>query len=272
MNWSSIVFASLGGALGALLGALIGGALSRGRESRTPFTVCVVLGALVGGQFIGPRLYKWNEVRTAEATLLEKRAFRVLKKYEPAAYAKVLAEYKLAVNDESRLSHFTGTVMTEVGDVVSRRMATASDDALLPFMQEIIEKLRRLQPNGDSCFRFLFPQVSGAPDPTLLVEKGSEDHMLEELANLISSSAEDPGRPATQEQIQNRLVPIVTDLQAQYGDALAMLSNPAGPRVDRAKVCSMTISLYDRILRLPPFEAGSLMRGLTQSQAKGAAG
>jgi hypothetical protein len=34
----------------------------------------------------------------------------------------------------------------------------------------------------------------------------------------------------------------------------------------------MTISLYDRILRLPPFEAGSLMRGLTQSQAKGAAG
>ena len=43
-----------------------------------------------------------------------------------------------------------------------------------------------------------------------------------------------------------------------------MLSHAEDPRADRAKVCTITISVYERILQLPPAEASALIRAMTQ--------
>jgi hypothetical protein len=43
-----------------------------------------------------------------------------------------------------------------------------------------------------------------------------------------------------------------------------MLAHAEDPRADRARVCTITISVYERILRLPPRESSDLIRAMTQ--------
>ena len=43
-----------------------------------------------------------------------------------------------------------------------------------------------------------------------------------------------------------------------------MLAHAEDARVDRTKVCAITISVYERILRLPPEQASALLRAMTQ--------
>jgi hypothetical protein len=41
-----------------------------------------------------------------------------------------------------------------------------------------------------------------------------------------------------------------------------MLANAGDPRADRAKVCAITNSIYERILQLPPATASDLLRAM----------
>ena len=43
-----------------------------------------------------------------------------------------------------------------------------------------------------------------------------------------------------------------------------MLAHAEDARVDRGKVCAITISVYERILRFPPDQASALLRAMTQ--------
>ena len=43
-----------------------------------------------------------------------------------------------------------------------------------------------------------------------------------------------------------------------------MIAHADDPRVDRAKVCTITLSVYDRIMSLPPADSSALLRSMTQ--------
>ena len=268
MNWSIVLAASITGALGAVAGGLIGGLLTRkrgGTFSRNVMVVCLVLGAAVGAQVLGPRVSAWYEIRNAEQALLETPVYQVLKKHEPVAYAKILAEFKRTVGEPSRSDAFTTLVMNEVSAVTSRRMGTASQDSLVALIHEMVTNLRKLQGDGDACFRYLFPQVAGPADIGKHFDKAAQDRSLSLLADVIRTSAEQPTEAVPPHVAQEKLVPVVAGLADEFGDDAQMLGNVAAPGVDRQKVCAITISLYDRILKLPESDAAMVLRSLAQS-------
>jgi hypothetical protein len=43
-----------------------------------------------------------------------------------------------------------------------------------------------------------------------------------------------------------------------------LIAHADDPGVDRAKVCTITLSVYDRIMSLPPAQSGALLRSMTQ--------
>lgn len=268
MNWLTVLTSSLAAALGALVGGLIGGLLTRGRKGgsrQIVVVICLVIGAALGAQMLGPRASAWYELHNAEAKLLEIPVYRVLKKHEPAAYAKILAEYERSVADPKQMGAFTSLVMSEVSAVTSRRMSTASQDSLIALMREMLANLRVLQKDGDSCFRYLFPQVAGPIDFAKHFDEPAESRSLTLLAEVIRSSAEEPVKAESPEVAQEKLVPVVRALADEFGDDAQMLGNVAAPGVDRGKVCEITISLYDRILRLPAADASMVLRSLAEA-------
>jgi hypothetical protein len=268
MDWPTVIAASITAALGAIAGGLIAGLLTRGRQGRSRnavLAVCVVVGATAGAQLLGPRASAWYALHNAEDKLLEESVYRILKKHEPAAYSKILAQYERAVADPARMDEFTSLVMNEVSAVTSRRMGTASQDSLMALMREMKDNLRVLQKDGDSCFRYLFPHVAGPADIAKHFDEAAQARSLALLAEVIRTSAEIPAEAVPPNVAQEKLVPVVQALAEEFGDDAQMLGNVAAPGVDRGKVCAITISLYDRILRMPEADAAMVLRSLAQS-------
>ena len=268
MDWPTVIASSITAALGAVAGGLIGALLTRGRPGgarNVVFVICLVIGAAAGAQLLGPRASAWYALHDAEDRLLEASVYRVLKKHEPAAYSKILAEYKRAVADPAQMGEFTSLVMNEVSAVTSRRMGTASQDSLTALMREMLGNLRLLQKDGDSCFRYLFPHVAGPADIAKHFDEAAQARSLALLAEVIRTSAEVPTGAVPPNVAQQKLAPVVQALAEEFGDDAQMLGNVAAPGVDRGKVCAITISLYDRILRMPEADAAMVLRSLAQS-------
>ena len=65
--------------------------------------------------------------------------------------------------------------------------------------------------------------------------------------------------------MKDNLANVINATYEQYGADAQMIAHADDARVDRAKVCTITISVYDRILALPAARRPrELIRAMTQ--------
>jgi hypothetical protein len=229
--------------------------------------VVVVALALVAavGYFAWPHVLTFRAAREAEVKLLQAPLYRVLKQDEPEVYASVLAQYQRLLGDPSRKSAFIDFANNQIAEAATKRIAHASQAALLNLMQDMVARMKVLnQHPGDACYRFLFPHVSGPPLVTRYFDAASQQHTLDLMAEVIRTAAENPVPLPSAESVKANLAPIVDAIYAEFGSDAQMLANAEAPEVNRVKVCSITISLYERILKLPPADSSALIRTMTQ--------
>jgi hypothetical protein len=75
-------------------------------------------------------------------------------------------------------------------------------------------------------------------------------------------------RPA-QAEIEGPLADIINATFEQYGTDAQMVGHPEDPRIDRGRVCEITLSLYERILALPPDVSTKLLRYMAPGAGAG---
>jgi len=215
--------------------------------------------ALAVGAYFG--LQYWQ----TEARFLESPIYPVLQAHEPQVYQKLLGEYRLLAADPTRRDRFVNLANGEIAEAATRRIGHASQDSLLALMHDMVARMRRLNESpGDACYRFLFPHVAGPPDVARYFDPAAQAHTLELMAAVIGSAAEHPVPLPEPASVQGKLAPIVDAIYAEFGSDAQMLANAEAPGVDRVKVCTITISLYERILALPPADSSALIRAMTQ--------
>jgi hypothetical protein len=121
-----------------------------------------------------------------------------------------------------------------------------------------VKKLRAHSP--ETCFRYFYPNVAGAPDVSQILDAQEQRHTLELMGEVVRSSATNPVvRPAEQE-IAQPLADIINATYEQFGADAQMVAHPEDPRIDRGKVCVITTTLYERIMALPPDVGTKLLR------------
>ena len=98
------------------------------------------------------------------------------------------------------------------------------------------------------------------PDVAQLVDARAQARTFELMGEVIRSAAENPVPLPDPEGVKENLAAVINATYDQFGTDAQMLANAEDPRADRAKVCTITISVYERILRLPPREASELIR------------
>ena len=64
--------------------------------------------------------------------------------------------------------------------------------------------------------------------------------------------------------MKDNLAEVVNGTYQEFGVDAQMLAHADDPRVDRTKVCAITIGFYDRVLRMPPDRASALIRVMAQ--------
>lgn len=225
----------------------------------------VVVAVAVAGFAALPHIKDWYRSRDVETRLLAQPVYRVLSEHEPATFARLRDEYRRAAGDKSRLDVFTSIANSEISAVATRRIAHASQDTLLALMNDMLGNMQRLQQRpGDDCFRYLFPQIAGPPDTAKLFDPEAQQHTLGLMAEVIRTAAEDPVPLPAPADVQGKLGPIIDAVYAEFGADTQLLSHPEAAGADRTKVCAITISLYERVLKLPPADASALLRSMTQ--------
>jgi hypothetical protein len=207
----------------------------------------------------------WYEGYRAESALLDQSVYRVLKKHEPAVYEKLVAEYKTLRRDETTREAFINFANSEIYVVTTQSLAHASQDSLIALMKDMLATARKLQQApGDTCFRYWFPLVSGPPDIARYIEPAAQAHTLELMGDVIRTAAESPVALPEPETVKDNLAKVINETYEQYGADAQMIAHADDPKVDRTKACTITLSVYDRIMSLPPADSSALLRSMTQ--------
>ena len=207
----------------------------------------------------------WYEGYSAASKLLEQPVYRVLKKHEPAVFDKLVDEYKLYAREETRRENFINLANSEISLVATQSLAHASQDSVLALITDMIATAKRLQMQpGDVCFRYWFPQVAGPADIAKYIDEAAQAHTLQLMGEVIRTSAETPSPLPPAEAVKDNLANVINATYEQYGSDAQMIAHASDARTDRTKVCAITISVYERIMSLPPADSGALLRAMTQ--------
>ena len=207
----------------------------------------------------------WYEGHVAESALLAQPVYRVLEKHEPAVFEKLVDAYKVYVRDETRRENFVNLANAEISLTATRSLAHASQAAVLGLMNDMVATARLLQQApGDTCFRYWFPQVSGPPDVARYIDEKTQAHTLALMGEVIRSAAESPAPLPSPDAVKDNLANVINATYEKYGADAQMIAHAEDPRVDRAKVCTITIAVYERIMSLPPADSSALIRAMTQ--------
>ena len=258
MNWTSIVLAAISGGLAGLIAMLVAGSpKERGGAYAGVFVVAFLVLNFISRQYILPRI----EANSAESQLLEIPAFVAIKKYDSKTFYSLLGELKQGLKDGKSEIELIAIIRGQMTAIVASRLPTASDEAVVAYIKVMITELHELnQAGGDLCYRYLFPTAATPFDPRQNLSKETQQADLAALADVIRTSATDPQPKPPEDLVAPKLQPIVAELNGQYGSDLQMLQNPAAPGVDKTKICAISTSLYEKILRLPASDSGKVLR------------
>jgi hypothetical protein len=264
MNYMHLVVGAVAGALAAVIAHLVAG---NAKENRGKYagTFAIAFGILfvLSNAFVYPPLNTWYQVRNAEAEFLGSPAYRALKQHDRATYDKLMADFRLAVEQDKSREATVAAVREHVVRAVQSRLPTASNESVVAYMKIMLVEMKELdEQSGDLCYRFLFPQVSGPIDPVKHFSKETQKADLDALAEVIRASAQNPQPVPPESVVMPQLQTIFIDLANDHGQDIAMLQDPVAPNVDRRKICRMTQNMYTKILRLPVEESGQMLRYL----------
>jgi hypothetical protein len=223
------------------------------------FGIVVVL-LLIVGQFMGYRFVRpYLQATFAGASLGDEPLFRALRKYEPAMYERLERGYKAALKSGTK-EEFMQSAIGEAAEMAQKYMPVASNDSVRNLMKHGVVQIKELQRKpGDVCFRFLFPQVAGPADLSVLPKSMLEANALH-LEAVLLSAVEHPQPLPAETDVLTALMPIYARLTQTYGADLQMLANPAAADVDRRQVCAISVDLYDQILGLPDDQDANVLR------------
>ncbi len=203
----------------------------------------------------------WHRSRAVEAELLAATHFRILKQHEPREYALILDAWREFKAGKRARTEFVRDSNALFGQVATRRLGAASQESVLALMHDTVRTVKKLHAKSpETCFRYFYPEVAGAPDVAGILSADEQRRTLELMGEVVRTAAERPVARPSQAQIEQPLAGIINATYEQFGTDAQMVAHPEDPRVDRGKVCVVTTSLYERILALPPDVSARLIR------------
>ncbi|WP_241647462.1 hypothetical protein [Rosenbergiella metrosideri] len=186
--------------------------------------------------------------------------YRLLKQQEPQLWQEVRESFLHSLAAGHSQLQAIGEVRGQLTELVNLRIVKADDLAVTDYITVAVQEMQALNAVlAESCYRFLYPQVSGGVNiGTLLSPKmnQADQQALEQL--FLHSQGSDRARDI--KAAHNALNEVVERLYPHWGNQLQQLNQPEDLATDHQKLCVMSIDLYRTILKLPQPEAANLIR------------
>ena len=265
MNWTEVM---VWGISGAVVGSLIAALHKKGKIDRVPavllFLVLIIGGNILWGGVIKPRLAGNSEEQKIDQALAALPLYNTIKSQEPALYDQIRSNILNMRKEGKSQQDAIDTVKPMVSVLLSQRITHAPDANVNDAMQVNLEEMQTLQARKDgSCFKFLYPQVSGGVNTAQVLPPALFQKDLNTMNDLLLATGSGQTvlpEPVSAEKVVQMMAPVREALASMYGEQLQMFSDLTKPDVDREKVCEISVSLYSGILALPPADSAAILR------------
>lgn len=202
----------------------------------------------------------WLAKRQLEAAFSEMPYLQALKTQEPELYQqwteKLLQEQQKGAS-QAQLIALSRQMMERM---MLKRLPETSDDAILAFVNALLPAVDELrQHSGDVCYRFLFPQPGEGFNVTRYLSDETLQRNMQAMTKVISEQDYRTALPA-QSAIAPYLEKVFAKLRQRYGDSIEAMADPTSAKVSKRKLCDMTYSLYDEVLKLERHQSLALLR------------
>ncbi len=228
-----------------------------------------LVGALVVVTGASLRLKREAAIQTVtdegviESELQRLPTYQEIKDSDPQAYETITAIVHDGVRKGQTGYMIASRIQPVIMEVFDKYLPHASDDAIVAFATHFVRRIMELtQISPDLCYQYLFPQEYGLPD--------QDDKTLQEasaaMAAVIRTATHNPQPSPDASQSEALLESVRITLHKEYGDDLFLLANPLGESVDKKKVCTMMVAMYEEVLKMPKKESGMVLRYLLSSE------
>jgi hypothetical protein len=195
--------------------------------------------------------------------LLQVPLFEALKTHERKTYDQLMAVLRAELPRGRSQAELRRMVLPIVQEVVMRKLPSASDQALMSFVDVIMKQMAALRSKDPAlCYDYLFPAAGAAPfDATKHLSAELMEKELATMADLVRSASEAQHKPPGSAEIEKSVARVYAALSERHGDAaVRKLANPTTEPASKDEVCGLTYELYELVVQLPQADAVSLLR------------
>ncbi|WP_188698391.1 hypothetical protein [Silvimonas amylolytica] len=228
----------------------------------------VVVGMMIHRQVVVPAIQDY-ELRSA---LKENRLFSAFQQYYPVEFESFTTHLKKAYTSGESIDAARAEAFTAGQALALKHASAASDDAIVQLFRTQIEVARELGKTAPGiCFASITGKLPNSADfqkaQAAIMDSNNplkakaEDAMID----VLRSSATDPQKPGTREQVIATVTPLVQAMAQKYGNKLRILQgvSPSSVGVDDATACDIMADFYGRVTTLAPEKAGTVLRGMS---------
>ncbi len=189
--------------------------------------------------------------------------FNVIKENDPAAYEKLGTLLRNSIRNREPKSQVIARVQDYSASLVKKYVPRASDDAVDDYAQKLLDLVRDAKSNSPSlCYDLLYPKRISRPEVLDYIEKNLNEGFLDTIALVIKTSVQNPQPPPDPKRSQELLNTLVEPITNKYGDNLKLFAKTSHNKIEKKKMCTMSIDIYKRILLLKKENASMLFRYL----------
>ncbi|HEY5733176.1 MAG TPA: hypothetical protein VIU36_00285 [Gammaproteobacteria bacterium] len=196
--------------------------------------------------------------------LLEIPLYRTISLHEPEAYAIILEHIMATYNTGTPLTEPRPEMRPILQDILDRRMAFASDDALRAFVSLILEQTSVLYDiDAELCDIYLGAYINVDIDQRKIIDYFSTELLRKEheiISNVIQSSYNGASNPPDENKMEPLRLIVFDKVQAQYNDADKVLTDISYAIDHKGRYCVVNRALYQGMLDLPGRKSGGLIR------------
>ena len=221
-------------------------------------TVTAVASAL----YVWPRYVRWISTVTNETQINRDATYRAIKEHYPRLHAELVEGFVEGLSSGQDEASIVINAGLRIAAFVEERMPYASDAAASRFSAAVSAQLRELRAmDPELCYYLLHPDPSSGVIAATRLSEQARDDAKAAMVDVIQSSARDNAPPEAIDALP-ALESVLYPLELKYGADWQQLANATAPGVDKEKICTMTLELFEGILALPDEQKGKVLRYL----------
>lgn len=199
-------------------------------------------------------------------TFMSKDVFwSAVKEHDPEIYRQARTAILVAVGKGQSEEQLVLLRDKYITDLINKYIPTASDEAVLAFMQVVITIVQKVsEEDPEAAFDYLWQQHERNIDS--YITKNTEEAMNAVVVLIIETGKTKPQALPDITVVESKATQLADELRKTHGNDVEMLSDQKAASANKKRACELMLEFFNKMMALPPKDASMLIRHMLASK------